>query len=172
MNSTSYKSLSVYRLEKAELRVGDLVRLTRNNQALQVSNGDRFKVTALDQNHITLSNEKKEITLALSKPLFLEYGYATTIHSSQGMTVDRVLIDLNTKSLTTSKEAYYVAISRARQEALLSTDNLSKLPKSLQRETRKTAALDLSPLALQKQQKSLVCKKDKEHEINDPQFRG
>ena len=42
----------------------------------------------------------------------LDHGYATTIHKSQGLTVDRAFI-LATDSLT--REAGYVAMSRARK---------------------------------------------------------
>ncbi len=55
--------------------------------------------------------------LLADKPLHLDHAYDTTVHASQGTTAERVLIDAATRSRTTSKDVYYVAISRGRQEA-------------------------------------------------------
>jgi ATP-dependent exoDNAse (exonuclease V) alpha subunit len=68
---------------------------------------------------------------------------ARRILASQGTTAERVLIDVATKSRTTSQDVYYVAISRARQEARIYTDDAAKLPLAIQRERPKHAALDL-----------------------------
>jgi hypothetical protein len=59
------------------------------------------------------------------------------------MTAERVLIDAATRSRTTSQDVYYVAISRAQQEARIYTDDLSRLPAAVSREHQKHAALDL-----------------------------
>ncbi|WP_296227613.1 C-terminal helicase domain-containing protein [Ralstonia sp. UBA689] len=47
----------------------------------------------------------------------------TTVHSSQGLTNDRALIALDTKSRSTLMNLYYVAISRARYEARVYTNS-------------------------------------------------
>ncbi|HET6411499.1 MAG TPA: ATP-binding domain-containing protein, partial [Anaeromyxobacter sp.] len=73
----------------------------------------------------------------------LDHAYATTIHSSQGTTADRVLIDAATRSRTTARDTFYVAISRARHEVRIYTDDLARLPLAVERESRKHAALDL-----------------------------
>jgi ATP-dependent exoDNAse (exonuclease V) alpha subunit len=91
---------------------------------------------------------------ALSKPLalgrfsaahrgHLEHAYATTAHASQGTTAERVLIDAATRNRTMSQEVYYVAISRARKEARVYTDDRLRLPAAVAREHAKHAALDL-----------------------------
>ncbi|WP_041450442.1 hypothetical protein [Anaeromyxobacter dehalogenans] len=59
------------------------------------------------------------------------------------MTAERVLIDATTRSRTTSQEVYYVAISRARLEARIYTDDIARLPAAVTREHAKYAALDL-----------------------------
>ncbi|MCC4622652.1 ATP-binding domain-containing protein [Xanthomonas cassavae CFBP 4642] len=78
-----------------------------------------------------------------NKPLHLEHAYASTVHSSQGLSNDRVLIALDTKSRTTSMNLYYVAISRARQEARVYTNNRGELPAAIARRFDKTTALGL-----------------------------
>src|SRR5262249_13345432 len=109
--------LSVYMPEKCEFSVGDKVRITRNDASLDLANGDRCQVVKAQDDQLVLTNGIRQIHLDKNKSLHVQHAYATTVHSSQGLTCDRVLIDLNTQSPTTSKETYYVAISRARLEA-------------------------------------------------------
>jgi ATP-dependent exoDNAse (exonuclease V) alpha subunit len=65
------------------------------------------------------------------------------VHSAQGLTTDRMMVDLDTRSLTTGKDLYYVAISRARYEATIYTNSRAELPAAISREAAKTAALDI-----------------------------
>ena len=81
--------------------------------------------------------------LPTDRPLHMDHAYATTVHSSQGTTAERVLIDAATGSRTTGKDVYYVAISRARQEARIYADDRAKLPLVVQREHAKHAAMEL-----------------------------
>jgi len=74
----------------------------------------------------------------------MDYAYATTVHSSQGLTADRVLIDAHAQSRTTAKDVFYVAVSRARFEAIVYTNNKDVLPNAITRNNLKFAALDLS----------------------------
>jgi ATP-dependent exoDNAse (exonuclease V) alpha subunit len=83
------------------------------------------------------------VELPTDRPLHLDHAYATTVHSSQGLTADRVLIDASTRSRTTSKDAFYVAISRAQHEAHVYTDDRTKLPSAVEREHRKHVAMEL-----------------------------
>ncbi|HET9595098.1 MAG TPA: AAA family ATPase [Anaeromyxobacteraceae bacterium] len=140
---TSYRKLSVYEPERAELAVGDRVRITRNDAALDLANGDRFTVAAVGERSVTLHDSRRTVELPTDRPLHLDHAYATTIHASQGTTAERVLIDASTHSRTTSQDVYYVAISRAQQEARVYTDDLAKLPAAITREHAKHAALDL-----------------------------
>jgi conjugative relaxase-like TrwC/TraI family protein len=151
-NPAQTKKLSVYSTERTSLAPGDLVKVTHNDRdpKLNLSNGDRFTVEKVTKDSITLvagiegGKDFKRVELDAKKPLYVALDYASTVHSAQGLTADRVLINLETGSRTTAKDVYYVAVSRARHEALVFTDNLSRLPAAIQRETEKFAALDLS----------------------------
>jgi len=137
------RRLSVYEPERSELAAGDRVRITRNDAARDLANGDRFTVAAVAAASVTLTDGKRRVELPVDKPLHLDHAYATTVHASQGTTAERVLIDAATKSRTTSQEVYYVAISRARQEARIYTNDLARLPAAVRRQHAKHAALDL-----------------------------
>lgn len=67
-----------------------------------------------------------------------------TVHASQETTADRVLIDATTKSRNTTKDVYHVAISRAKLETRVYTDDKSKLPLAVSRDHVKHAACDLA----------------------------
>ena len=136
--------LSIYEKVRSELAPGDWARITRNDPALDVSNGDRVRVIEIDQNRIKLENERgRQLELDGRRPVHLEHAYATTVHSAQGLTTDRMMVDLDTRSLTTGKDLYYVAISRARYEATIYTNSRAELPAAISREAVKTAALDI-----------------------------
>lgn len=74
----------LYEPERAELAPGDRVRITRNDAALDLANGDRFTVAAVSPRAITLDDGKRRVELPADRPLHLDHGYATTVHSSQG----------------------------------------------------------------------------------------
>ena len=75
----------------------------------------------------------------------LDHGYAVTSHSSQGATADRVLVNVDTEAghekLINSRLAY-VAVSRARYDAQIYTNDAEVLGKALSRDTSHTAAIE------------------------------
>lgn len=135
--------LSVYRTERLEFAEGDKVRVTRNDAGRDLSNGDRFTVADVRGDSVTITNGKRAIELPTAKPVHLDHAYATTVHSSQGITANRTLIDANTTSRTTAKDVYYVAISRAKHTAQVFTNSIKALPDAVSRISEKAAALDV-----------------------------
>ncbi len=73
----------------------------------------------------------------------MDDAYATTVHGSQGITADRVLIDAHSQSRTIAKDVFYVALSRARIDAKIYTNDRSNLAFAIGRDSTKLAALDL-----------------------------
>lgn len=148
INPRKLTKLSIYHPERVELAVGDIVRINRNDPSRDLTNGDRMRVASViggivKVESIEQHNGKPARSLELlgTKPLHLEHAYASTVHSSQGLTNDRALIALDTKSRTTSMNLYYVAISRARHEARVYTNSISELPAAIARRFDKSTAL-------------------------------
>ncbi|WP_250495339.1 MobF family relaxase [Caballeronia sp. GAWG1-1] len=148
INPRKVTQLSVYGLERAELSVGDTVRINRNDAGRDLTNGDRMRVAGVIGGVVSLETVEhrdgrpvRSIELPTGRPLHLEHAYASTVHSSQGLTNDRTLIALDTKSRTTSMNLYYVAISRSRYEARVYTDSIKSLPAAIARRFDKTTAL-------------------------------
>jgi ATP-dependent exoDNAse (exonuclease V) alpha subunit len=138
--------LSVYTPERTELAVGDQIKMTRNDKDRDLANGDRFTVKEVREKEIIVEGGGRRITLDAHQAMYASLAYASTVHSAQGLTCDKVLINLETRSLTTAKDVYYVAVSRARYEAEIFTDDDKRLPAAVSREADKTAALEISQL--------------------------
>ena len=155
-NPSQCAKLSVYESSKNELASGDKVRITRNDANLDVVNGDRFSVKYMDQKEIVLTNNHREIRLSTDKPLHLDYAYATTVHSSQGLSAGITFFDVVANSRTTAKDVFYVAISRAKHLVKIYTDKRENLVKMIGRDNIKHAALDLVRLpSIEKQRNKL-----------------
>ncbi|WP_313397426.1 MobF family relaxase [Acinetobacter variabilis] len=142
-NPAHITQLSVYKEEKQKYGVGEKLRVTRNDATLDIANGDRFVIQAIENNKLFLSDGKKEIMLDATQKQHLDYAYVTTVHSSQGLTATNVIAHIATKSKTVAKDWYYVAVSRAKERVIVYTDKVSRLPVAVSRESQKTAALDL-----------------------------
>jgi len=141
----SKSKVSVYLPKKQEIAIGEMVRVTQNDRKNDLVNGDRAKVTKINGTMLHCQKEGgKVFKLDVTKPLHLEYGYCSTVHSAQGKTCKNILIEADTKSLTTARDSYYVAISRARNEAKIYTNDKTKLPEAMSRRNEKEAALELS----------------------------
>lgn len=132
--------VSTYQRAEIEVVQGDWLRITRNDNKQHVYNGERHQVKAVYHDAIVLENGAR---LSRSAAIHAQHGYAQTVHSAQGLTTDRVLMDADTRSLTSNRAVYYVAISRARHNLTIYTDNHSRLAESMSREPRKYAALEL-----------------------------
>lgn len=137
-------NVSAFRAESREFAIGDKVRFTQNDYSLGVANGDRATVSRIDSGRLTLAMENgNPVSLSTQGLLHLDHSYCQTVHSSQGQTIGRILIDADTNSLTSSQNTFYVAISRAEYEVVIYTNDKEMLPQAMGRENEKSAALDL-----------------------------
>lgn len=139
---------SVFIPTPTDVAVGDRLRVNHADRTRGLVTGDRLRVVgiapAVEGNRLLLQTTSgRPVDYPLDQPLPLEHAYASTVHSAQGLTCDRVLIDYDTESPTTYRNVYYVAISRARQEARIYTNSRARLPEAVLRRREKAAALEL-----------------------------
>lgn len=136
--------LGVFTAQPQALAVGDLVRITANDRARGLVNGDLGRVQTLQAHDVGLRMaDGRQLWLDGTRPLLLDYGYCSTVHAAQGQTCSRVLIDADAHSLTANRSSFYVAISRARDSAHIYTDDREMLPIAMGREHERQAALEL-----------------------------
>lgn len=104
---------------------GRPIMITQNDYQLELFNGDIGLITSDAENGETLRAQfpNSEGGIRSFSPARLpahETVYATTIHKSQGSEFDRVLIVLpNSPSALLSRELLYTAITRAKEEVIL-----------------------------------------------------
>lgn len=128
----------VYREEALELRVGDRVQFTRNDQAAKRVNGQLGEVIAIGPDRglarIKLQGNRIEtISLERARDRHLSHAYVSTAFAAQGRTTDRVFA--NAESSAThllEQKSFYVALSRAKAESVLYTDDRTKMQLGLQ----------------------------------------
>src|SRR6266508_4622344 len=78
---------------------------------------------------------------------FFTHGYAVTSHSSQGKTVDEVLLVASSRSFAAvNREQFYVSISRGRERCHVFTDDADLLARRVTDSHERKAAVELQAL--------------------------
>jgi hypothetical protein len=142
------RGISAYREISRDFAEGDRIQFTATNRELGVSNRDLGAIQRIDgtQIEVKMDGEKeRNVSFDSSKMRHFDHGYAVTSHSSQGLTTDRVLVNMDTTvhpELINTRFAY-VSISRASQDARIYTNDTGNLGERLSTEVTKTSAIDL-----------------------------
>ncbi len=95
--------------------------------------------------------EDKDVSFDPKEMRHFDHGYAVTSHSSQGLTSQRVLVNMDTdvhSDLINARFAY-VSVSRASHDAQVFTNDASNLAERLSADMSKTSALDFGKHAAQ-----------------------
>jgi ATP-dependent exoDNAse (exonuclease V) alpha subunit len=139
--------VEVFREERRTLAQGDRIQFRAPDRAFSVANGDFASITALDNRRVTLRLDSgKELTVARNRLRHIDHGYASTSHSAQGATVDRVIVNIDTQlsAELVNRKQFYVSISRARNSLAIYTDDGSQLPRAVSRSREKSTAIEHS----------------------------
>ncbi|MHB1721762.1 MAG: MobF family relaxase [Acidiferrobacter sp.] len=125
------------------LNDGDRVVFKATDQERGITNGDRATIVQSGSELHAVFDKGGVVTLDPAKPEHLEYAYATTVHSAQGATCDRVIVAAPSDSMTATAEQGYVALSRARQDAVVFTDDKTALAEKWGMERTKENAMEV-----------------------------
>ena len=137
--------VEVFHQERRVLGAGDRIQSRAPDRALGVANGECATIIAIDDHSARLRIDNgREISAAINRLKHIDYGYASTSHSSQGATVDRVIVNIDTlRSVElVNRKQFYVSISRARHAATIYTDDRSALQRAVSRTREKSIALE------------------------------
>jgi len=129
--------------EARELKVaaGDWLLLQAN--APGFVNGERVQVREIQYGRITLADRRS----LLAGFNTFTHGYAVTSHSSQGKTVDTVLLVASSRSFAAvNREQFYVSISRGRERVQVFTDDADLLARRVTDSHERKAAVELQAL--------------------------
>jgi len=142
------QGIAAYREISRDFSQGDRIQFTANNRELAVSNRDMGTIVRIDSNRVNVKMDgAKERTIAFdaAQMRHFDHGYAVTSHSSQGLTADRVLVNMDTNvhpELINTRFAY-VAVSRASEDVRIYTNDVAVLSERLSTDVTKTSAVDL-----------------------------
>ena len=131
-----------------ELSTGDRILFLRNDRQLGISNGEFATISKIDGDKITVKLGKtstREMTFSTNEYQDFNYGYAATVHKSQGSTYDQVFVCVAGRSW--DRFLSYVAMTRHRKMLNVYADqsqfkNLTELKAVLSRSTLRDSVLD------------------------------
>ncbi len=128
-----------------EVAVGDVLRVTQNGKTAdgrtRINNGDLLHVTGFDESGNIVTAEQKTLAKDFGH---LAYGYVTTSHGSQGTDVDRVILAQSAASFpASSREQFYVSVSRGRKQAVIYTDSKTELLEAVRHSDERLSATEL-----------------------------
>ena len=141
------QGVNVYHREERQFSKGERVQLTAPFKSGQVANRELGHIEKIDSGgNLRLRLESgKTVDFNLREHPHLDHGYAMTSYTSQGQTVDRVIVHVPAKDQSNSElvnqRFAYVALSRARIDAQVFTNDASTLAERLGRDVSKTAAV-------------------------------
>jgi conjugative relaxase-like TrwC/TraI family protein len=140
--------ITAYREISRDFAQGDRIQFTSTNRELGVSNRDLGTIDRIGgkQIDVKMDGEKERVVSFDSAHMrHFDHGYTVTSHSSQGLTTDRVLVNMDTTvhpELINTRFAY-VSVSRASQDARIYTNDAATLGERLSTDVTKTSAIDL-----------------------------
>ena len=131
--------LDLFEARTLTVREGERLRWTRNDRERGLVNGDRMEVLEIRGGSLRMRlSDGREMQFAPDDPQLrhLAYAYASTVHAAQGQTHDRVIAVLDSGAgPLVNQQTLYVQLSRAREEALVLTDNREQLVETLEANT-------------------------------------
>lgn len=135
--------VEVFKTEARELQAGDKIRFTKNDSVLGRNNGDVAYVKAIKGDKAIIQFKGKSTELDLKSAKHWEYAYASTIHASQGKTVDATAFHIRAASgQALGNRAFYVGATRSRSELRIYTDDKEQALKAVGRTQEKTSAIE------------------------------
>jgi conjugative relaxase-like TrwC/TraI family protein len=146
-NPARLRGISAYREIEGKFSIGDRLQFTAPNRELRVANRDLATIEHIskDGQLAVRMDNGKAVSFDANEMRHFDHGYAVTSHSSQGLTADRVLVNVDTSShpdLINSRFAY-VSVSRASLDAHVYTNDAASLVPGLSHDSSKTSALKM-----------------------------
>ncbi len=126
--------VQVYERSERVFAEGERVQLTAPWKSKGIANRQTGTLERVSENGeaiLRMDKDDRRLRFNLNEMKHLDYGYAVTSFSSQGATVEKVLINVETQNSRVRKlvdqRFAYVAVSRAETETLVFTDRGSSL---------------------------------------------
>jgi conjugative relaxase-like TrwC/TraI family protein len=146
------RGITAYREIEREFAIDERIQITAPNRELGIASRDLGTIQRIGKDgRLTVRMDgarEKTITFDPREMRHFDHGYAVTSHSSQGLTAERVLVNMDTEvhpELINSRFAY-TSVSRASHDAQIFTNNAADLAESLSRDVSKASAIDFGKI--------------------------
>jgi conjugative relaxase-like TrwC/TraI family protein len=139
--------VTLYRETERAFSEGDRVQFTAPNREQRIANRELGTIEKIDARayvEVRLDSGRA-VAFNVKENPHLDHGYAVTSHSSQGQTADRVLVHVDTEAAgekLINRRLAYVAVSRARYDAQIYTNDKSQLAAGLSRDVSHRSAIE------------------------------
>jgi len=145
-NTKASGSIEVFEETRRPFAEGDQVKFRITDPTSDIENGETGRVVGISDTEINVElKDGRAETIAKNSlaAAGLDHAYALTGHDFQGATVDRIIVAMTANEKLADQKGFYVAVSRARDEISLVTDNPAELAERLERQTgEKVTALE------------------------------
>jgi conjugative relaxase-like TrwC/TraI family protein len=144
-NPQRLSGVNVYREAEREFAEGDRIQFRAPFTEKRIANGELATIEKIGDEELTVKLDSgREVSFEKEHFRHIDHGYAVTSHSSQGTTVDRVLINADTSEsrVLLNDRMGYVAVSRAREDAIIYTNSIEELRGALDRRVDKEMAVE------------------------------
>ena len=129
----------VFETDGIDLQAGDRIRWTRNHNESNLVNGATAVIEKIGHKTLDLvTDDGRRLKMDQDDPRLrhIAHAWATTVHAAQGLTRDKVIAVLDSgHGQLANQQTFYVEISRARDEAIIVTDNREQLAETLEENT-------------------------------------
>jgi ATP-dependent exoDNAse (exonuclease V) alpha subunit len=172
-------SAQLYKEQARSFAVGERLQLTASWHDKGLANRQLGRIEALDERGnvtVRMDKDNRRVQWNLHSMRHVDYGYTMTSYSSQGTTVDRVLMQVDTGDTRirrlNDKMMAYVAGSRGRHDLQIFTDVSADLPKALNHVELKSTALSEQQIgALRKNVEEKEQRTEQRHTVEQaPEF--
>ena len=136
---TAYEFIDVGETRGIELCAGDLIQFRVNLKEKKIYNGTLARISR-KHGYIDLLDAGGKVRRSIPFPehyAAFDYGWVTTSHKSQGRTAENVVVAAE----SLDRKAFYVALSRGRNEMSLHCPDKEHLRRSLARRTGERASI-------------------------------
>ncbi len=137
--------IRVYNQDQTRVAPGDTI-VSRENQRfesvkgeqVQIVNGQKGEVKGQTQDGTIIAEfkdakgETKEVLIGAQDGAKIEHGYSGTVHAAQGATAKEVIGAIESESELNNANQAYVTLSRAKDNAVVYTDDPEKLAEKWQ----------------------------------------
>lgn len=142
------KNAEVFKIEQCEIAQGDKIRLRKSDKENDRFANFEYRVSKIDGDIAHLESEKGQKIIFEKNKLHdshWDYAYTSTGYSIQGASSEYTIgLELSIKKHLTNARNFYVHISRAKENAVIYTDDIKKLSQKIDKNRAiKTSAIEM-----------------------------